>query len=63
MLFTIDLEKCNYCGICVEACGRKIIEMKSQDVVPTPVAGADEFATTVATAWRSALRVPCHARL
>ena len=43
MLFTIDLEKCNYCGICVEACGRKIIEMKSQDVVPTPVAGADEL--------------------
>lgn len=43
MLFTIDLEKCNYCGICVEACGRKIIEMKSQDVVPTLVAGADEL--------------------
>ena len=43
MLLFVDTEKCNRDGICVEACGRRIIEMKDQDAVPTPVAGAEEL--------------------
>ncbi|MCK5615011.1 nitroreductase family protein [Candidatus Pacearchaeota archaeon] len=43
MLFSVDPEKCNCDGICVEACGRRIIEMEDQDAVPTPVAGAEEL--------------------
>ncbi len=27
MLFYVDPEKCNRDGICVEACGRRLIEM------------------------------------
>ena len=43
MLFNVDAEKCNYCGICVEVGGRNIIEMKDKDSVPIPVYGADEL--------------------
>jgi nitroreductase/NAD-dependent dihydropyrimidine dehydrogenase PreA subunit len=43
MLFNVDAEKCNYCGICVEVCGRNIIEMKDKDSVPITVGGADEL--------------------
>ena len=43
MLLLIDTEKCKRDGICVKACGRRIIEMKDQEAVPTPVAGAEEL--------------------
>jgi len=41
MFLSVDVEKCNRDGICVEACGRHNIEMKDQDAVPTPLAGAE----------------------
>jgi len=41
MILYVDTEKCIRDGICVEACGRHIIEMKDQDAVPTSVAGAE----------------------
>jgi len=43
MLFSVNPELCNQDGICVEACGRRIIEMKSDDSVPTPVVGAEDL--------------------
>jgi nitroreductase/NAD-dependent dihydropyrimidine dehydrogenase PreA subunit len=43
MLFTVDPAKCNRDGLCVEACAPLIIEMTSQDALPTPVAGGEEF--------------------
>ncbi|MFC2011244.1 nitroreductase family protein [Chloroflexota bacterium] len=43
MLLSVDTEKCNRDGICVEACGRRIIVMKDQDAVPTSVARAGEL--------------------
>ncbi|MBL7174372.1 MAG: nitroreductase family protein [Desulfobacteraceae bacterium] len=43
MLFSVNPELCNQDGICVEACGRRIIEMKGEDSVPTPIVGAEEL--------------------
>ena len=43
MLFYIDAEKCNRDGICVEACGRRLIEMGEADSVPTQIADAKEL--------------------
>ncbi|MGA2317605.1 MAG: 4Fe-4S binding protein [Thermodesulfobacteriota bacterium] len=43
MLFYVDAEKCNRDGICVEACGRRLIEMGEADSVPTLVANAEEL--------------------
>jgi nitroreductase/NAD-dependent dihydropyrimidine dehydrogenase PreA subunit len=41
MLFYVDPEKCNRDGICVEACGFKLIERKEADSVPTLIAGSE----------------------
>ncbi len=41
MLFYIDPEKCNRDGFCMEACGRRLIEMGKADSVPTHIADAD----------------------
>ena len=41
-LFTIDPEKCNRDGICVTSCPFALIEMKSEDAIPTPIAIAEE---------------------
>jgi nitroreductase/NAD-dependent dihydropyrimidine dehydrogenase PreA subunit len=41
MLLSVDAEKCNRDGKCVEACGRHNIEMNDQDAVPTSVVGAE----------------------
>jgi nitroreductase/NAD-dependent dihydropyrimidine dehydrogenase PreA subunit len=41
MLFTVDPELCKKDGLCVMACGRRLVEMKDADTVPTPVAEAD----------------------
>lgn len=43
MFFYIDPEKCNRDGFCVEACGRKLIEMGEADSVPTLIADAEEL--------------------
>lgn len=43
MLFTVDPVRCNRCGLCVEACGPLLIEMLSQDALPTPVTGGEAF--------------------
>jgi len=43
MLFNVDPEKCNLDGICVEACGRRLIEMEDPDAVPTLTADAEEL--------------------
>ena len=43
MVFYVDPEKCNRERICVEACGRKLIEMKAVDALPTPTADAEEL--------------------
>ena len=43
MLFYVDAEKCNRDGICVEACGRRLIEMGEADSVPTLTAGVEEL--------------------
>lgn len=40
-LFTVDQEKCRRDGICVAECPGLIIEIKSKDAFPTPVAGAE----------------------
>jgi nitroreductase/ferredoxin len=42
-LFTVDEAKCKRDGICVAECPAKIIQLKDEDGVPTPVKGADEF--------------------
>ena len=42
MLFTVDESKCTRCGICIEVCPARIIEMKDADSVPTPVDMAEE---------------------
>ena len=36
-LFTVDPEKCNRDGICVDICPFALIEMKTKDAVPTPI--------------------------
>ena len=41
MLFTVDPELCKKDGLCVIACGRRLIEMKDSDTLPAPVAEAD----------------------
>ena len=41
MILSVDADKCNRDGICVEACGRRVIEMKDQDAVPTSVVGVE----------------------
>jgi nitroreductase/NAD-dependent dihydropyrimidine dehydrogenase PreA subunit len=41
-LFTVDPEKCNRDGICVQICPFALIEMKSEDAIPTPVEIAPE---------------------
>jgi len=43
MLFYVDPEKCNRDGICVEACGGRLIEMGETDSVPTLIADAEEL--------------------
>ena len=43
MLFCVDAEKCNRDGICVEACGRRLIEMRKPDSMPTLIAGLEEL--------------------
>lgn len=43
MLFSVDTELCNRDGICVEACGRRIIEMKDPDKTPAPIDGAEDL--------------------
>jgi nitroreductase/NAD-dependent dihydropyrimidine dehydrogenase PreA subunit len=43
MLFHVDPEKCNGDKICVEACGRRLIEFKEPESLPTPIAGAEEL--------------------
>lgn len=43
MLFYVDAEKCNRDGFCLEACGRRLIEMKEADSVPTLIAGVEEL--------------------
>ena len=42
MSFHIDLEKCNRDGLCVDACGHKLIEMREAGSVPTLVADVEE---------------------
>jgi nitroreductase/NAD-dependent dihydropyrimidine dehydrogenase PreA subunit len=37
MLFSVDEEKCLHDGICVEACGRRLIQVKGEDSFPTAV--------------------------
>jgi nitroreductase/NAD-dependent dihydropyrimidine dehydrogenase PreA subunit len=41
MLFHVDPEKCKRDGICVEACGFKLIERRGPDSVPTLIAGSE----------------------
>ena len=43
MFFCVDSEKCNRDGICVEACGRKLIEMAKPDSLPALIAGLEEL--------------------
>ncbi len=56
MLFHIDPEKCNRDKICVEACGRRLIELKGFESLPTPIAGPRGCVMAVAIAWRYVLR-------
>jgi nitroreductase/NAD-dependent dihydropyrimidine dehydrogenase PreA subunit len=42
-LFTIDKEKCKRDGICVAVCPVRIIELKDDSRVPTPVESAEEI--------------------
>ncbi len=37
-LFAVDPDKCNLCGICLEECPFHLLEMKTKDALPTPVA-------------------------
>ncbi len=41
MPFYVDPEKCNRDGLCVKACGKRLIEMGERDSVPIPIAGAE----------------------
>ncbi|HUL20823.1 MAG TPA: 4Fe-4S binding protein, partial [Thermodesulfobacteriota bacterium] len=43
MHFHVDLERCNRDRICIEACGRRLIEMGEKDSVPTLIAGVEEL--------------------
>ena len=42
MLFTVDPEKCKHDGICVIACGRRLIHMADPKALPLPIEGAEE---------------------
>ena len=42
-LFIVDAEKCNRDQICVENCPRALIEVTTQNDVPTPTADAQEL--------------------
>ena len=42
-LFVVDKEKCKRDGICVAECPRGIIEIKEQNLSPTPIDRADEL--------------------
>ncbi len=37
-LFSVDPDKCDLCGICLEECPFHLLEMKTKDALPTPVA-------------------------
>lgn len=43
MVLCVDEEKCNRDGICVDACGRRLIEMEKADSVPVLIAGLEEL--------------------
>ncbi len=43
MLICVDEEKCKHDAICVEACGRKLIEMEKTGSVPGLIAGLEEL--------------------
>lgn len=43
MLICVDEEKCKRDAICVEACGRKLIEMAKSGSVPSLIAGLEEL--------------------
>lgn len=45
-LFAVDEKKCARTGICVAECPAKIIEMKDDGSVPTPVEGAEDICIT-----------------
>ena len=42
MIFRVSDSKCTRCGICVEACPTRVVEMKDDGSVPTPTSDADE---------------------
>jgi len=43
MHFHVDPERCNRDRICIEACGRRLIEIGEKDSVPTLIAGVEEL--------------------
>ncbi len=43
MLFSVDPEKCKHDGICVEACGRRLIHMADPEALPLPIEDAEEM--------------------
>jgi len=45
-LFIVDEKKCTRTGICVAECPAKIIEMRDDGSVPTPVEGAEDICIT-----------------
>ncbi|UCF94621.1 MAG: nitroreductase family protein, partial [Desulfobacterales bacterium] len=42
-LFTIDPQKCNQDGLCVQACPTTVIQMNSPDDMPTPTADFEQY--------------------
>lgn len=42
-LFVVDEEKCKRDGVCVAECPARIIELKEESSVPTPIQDADDF--------------------
>ena len=42
-LITVDPDKCNRDGICVDECPIKIITLKDKESLPVPVPGADDL--------------------
>jgi nitroreductase/NAD-dependent dihydropyrimidine dehydrogenase PreA subunit len=43
MLFSVDPEKCQHDGLCVMACGRRLIHMEDPEALPLPIDGAKEM--------------------
>ncbi len=43
MLFTVDPDQCDGDGLCVEACAPKIIKIRGQGALPTPVEGGEAY--------------------